>query len=181
MHLRKYGLVPLCAAIVLAALTGPNLPSGAATRTVTASIKFVNPGVVSKGSDIHFPPLPEANSAADATLFMDSYGMTWAQQGDVLQGRQGTVGAVTVADSGDQLINFLTSNMDLNPGLEPLRVFCSTHAAEGESCKRLMAPNAGKKARTVYIAMNILVDENGKPAGAAAGNPSSIDIAVVYQ
>jgi hypothetical protein len=179
MRLCKYGLVPLYAAIVLAALTGLNLSSGAATRTVTASIKFVTPGVVNKSSNINFPPLPETNSA-DAFLFMDSYGMTWAQQGDVLQGRQGSVGAITIDDNGSQLINFLTSNMDLDPGLEPLRIFCSMHATTNESCRRLMMPDAKRKKKTVYIAMNILVDKHGN-AGNAAGYPSSIDIAIVYQ
>ena len=107
--------------------------------------------------------------------------MTWAQQGDVLQGRQGSAGAVTIDDNGSQLINFLTANMELNPGLEPLRVFCSMHATADESCRRLMMPDAKKKKRTVYIAMNVLVDKNGEFSGARAGNPSSVDIAVVYQ
>ena len=66
MHSRKYGLAPLYVAIVLAALTGLNRPADAVTHAVTATIKFVTPGVVNKSSDIDFPPLPEANSP-DAT------------------------------------------------------------------------------------------------------------------
>lgn len=180
MRLRKPVFVPLCAVIVLAALTGLSGPCRALTRTVTASIRFVDSGVVNKTSDITFPPLPESHGAA--TLFMDSYGMTWAQQGDILQGRQGQAGVITIDDSGGQLVNFLTSNMDLNPGIEPLKVFCSMHADEGGSCKRLMMPDTGKKKKTIYIAMNVLIDALNKAAGTRPGKaPSSFDIAVVYQ
>lgn len=182
MRLRKHGLVPLCATIVLAALAGLSQPSGAATQVVTATIRFVNPGVVNKTSDITFPPLPQTADRAAATLFMDSYGMTWAQQGDVLQGRQGQAGVITIEDSGSQLINFLTTDMNLNAGLEPLKIFCSMHADADGTCKRLIMPDEGGKKKTVYIAMNVLVDENGKPdENAGAGGPSSFDIAVVYQ
>jgi hypothetical protein len=179
MSFRMLGFAPLFAAIVLAAVTGLNRPCEAATQTVTASIKFVTPGVVNKSADISFPPLP---SAADivATVFMDAHGMTWVQQGDIMQGRQGQTGVITIDDSGSQLINFITGNLSLNPGLEPLRVICSMHTNLGDDCKNLLAPSSPGKKKTVYIAMNILVDELGK-SGGAAGGPSSIDIAVVYQ
>src|SRR6266851_370631 len=116
---RKHGLVLFCAAAAsLAALTGLSQPSGAVTQAVTASITYVNPGVVDKTSDIDFPPL--LPDQASALVFMDAYGNTWVQQGDVLQGGQGRPGTITVADSANQLINFLTGNMQFNPGLEPL-------------------------------------------------------------
>ena len=137
--------------------------------TVTATIKFVTPGVVNKTPISISRLLPEANSP-DATVFMDSYGMTWAAAGRCPAGPAGQRRAPSPSTTtASQLINFLTANMELNPGLEPLRVFCSMHATADESCRRLMMPDAKKKKRTVYIAMNVLVDKNGELERRAGG------------
>jgi hypothetical protein len=180
---RSLGFVLFCAAAAsLAALTGLSHSSGAATQTVTASITFVNPGVVGK-TNISFPPqLP--NSAA-ATVFMDSYGVTWAQYGDLLQGGQGLPGVITVADSGNQLINFLTGNPQFSAGLEPLGIICSMHATEINSCSRMLDPASGK-VNTVFIAMNVMMNDRGRRRAkdgsfTVADASSSIDVTVVYQ
>jgi hypothetical protein len=178
---RSLGFVLFCAAIAsLAALTGLSQSSGAATQTVTASITYVNPGVVGK-TNISFPPPP--NEAA-ANVFMDSYGNTWAQYGDMLQGGLGLPGVVTVADPGDQLINFLTGNPQFAAGLEPLKIICSMHTATLNSCSRMLDPASGK-VNTVFIAMNVMDDRSRRRAKdgsfTVADASSSIDVTVVYQ
>lgn len=179
---RSHGFVLFCAAAAsLAALTGLSQSSGAATQTVTASITYVNPGVVGK-TNMSFPPRL-ADSAA--TVFMDSYGNTWSQYGDLLQGAQGLPGVITVADPGDQLINFLTGNPQFSAGLEPLKIICSMHVTTLSSCSRLLDPASGK-VNTVYIAMNVLMDDRGRRRAndgsfTVADASSSIDVTVVYQ
>lgn len=180
---RKHSLVLLSAvAVSLAVLTGLSQPSGAVTQTVTASIHYVTPGVIGN-TNISFPPL--LTDEAAATVFMDSYGNTWSQQGDILQGGIGQPGSITVSDSGNQFINFLTGNLQFNPGLAPLKVICSMHTTFDNNCGNLLAPSSGK-GNTVYIAMNVLVDDNGKHKAkdgsfTVADASSSIDVTVVYQ
>ena len=190
MRLRKKGLVLSCAvAAVLAVFAGLSQPSGAATQTVTASIGFVTPGVVNKTSDISFPPLLPNTGDASTMVFMDTYGKTWAQQGDVLRGGQGRAGVITVEDSRSQLINLLTGNMQLNQGLASSNVICSMHTTFDDNCKHMLAPAMGDKAdkKTVYLGMNVLVKDSRNDRKAAddsftvADASSSIDVTVVYQ
>jgi hypothetical protein len=177
-------MVVLGAAALLIGLSGAVHRTDAATQAVTATIKFVTPGGV---NGHHGVTLPTPGVLGDATVFMDSYGFTWVQTGDLLSGSQGQLGAVTILSSGAQFMNFLTGNLRFNPGLQPLQVICSGPNDLDGKCDTLLAPSNSRK-DTVYIAMNVLV--NGKPS--AGKNPdgsyqladagkSSIDVTVVYQ
>ncbi|HTK85046.1 MAG TPA: hypothetical protein VL625_08170 [Patescibacteria group bacterium] len=186
MNLRKHGMVVFGAAALILGLSGAAHRTDAASQVVTATIKFVSPGGVNGHNGI---TLPTPGLLANSTVFMDSYGFTWVQNGDLLTGSQGQLGAVSIMDSGAQLINFLTGNLRFNPGLEPLRVMCSGPNDLDGKCDALMTPSGKKNGiSTVYIAMNVLV--NGKPS--AGRNPdgsfqtadagkSSVDVTVVYQ
>jgi hypothetical protein len=186
MNLRKHAMAVFGAAALLLGFSGAAHRTDAASTVVTATIKFVSPGGV---NGHHGIDLPSPGLLTDSTVFMDSYGFTWTQSGDLLTGRQGQLGAVTIMDSGAQFINFLTGNLRFNPGLEPLAMICSGPNDLDGKCDALMAPSGKKNGtNTVYIAMNVLV--NGKPS--AGKNPdgsyqtadagrSSIDVTVVYQ
>jgi len=182
MRRLKHGLVLMFVAVLLIGPGSFVQPSRARTATVTATIKFSDSAVVNKSSSIGFAPLPTAPGFA--FLFMDSYGNTWAQKGDELEGAQGQPGAITIANSSDQFMNFLTGNLQSNMDIEALKVVCSMHTSLDRSCSQLLAPGNGKD-KTIYLGMNMMVKDHGdkNPDGSMllADASPSIDITVVYQ
>jgi hypothetical protein len=185
MNLRKHAMLVFGAAALLLGLSGAAHRTDAATQVVTATIKFVSPGGVNGHGDTD---LPTPGLLGNSTVFMDSYGFTWVQTGDLLSGSQGQRGMFTVIDSGAQLINFLTGNLQFNPGLQPLGLICSGPNDLDGKCDALLAPGKTGSHSIVYIAMNVLV--NGKPSmgknpdgsyQVADAGKSSLDVTVVYQ
>jgi hypothetical protein len=179
MHLKKTGLVLLsAAAMALAVLAGLGRPAGAVTQTFTATVRYANAAIVKKTSNIGLTPLP---SVGLIFLFFDSYGNTWAQNNDA----QDQARAITVANSSEQFINFLTSDMQSGTGLEAMQIVCLMHTSLDSKCSQLLAPGSGKN-NTIYIGMNMLVkdhnrDKTGDGTMILADASPSIDITVVYQ
>ena len=178
MRALKHGVVLLCAAtLAFGVLMGLSQPSGAATQTFRATVRYANAAIVKKIPSIGLTPLP---SVGLAFLFFDSYGNTWAQNDDA-QGQP----MVTIANSSEQFINFLTSDLQSSKGLEAMKVVCLMHTSLDSKCSQLLAPGNGK-AKTVYIGLNMLMkdhnrDKNGDGATLLADASPSIDITVVYQ
>lgn len=166
MRLQKNGLILLCAAaMALAVLAGLGRPAGAVTQTFTAKISYVSAAIVNKSANAGFAPL---NSLG--FLFFDSYGNTWAR-------------AITIANSRDQFINFLTSDMQSGSGLEAMQIDCLMHTSLDSTCSQLLAPGSGKN-NTIYIGTNMQdhnKDKTGDGAMILADASSSIDFTVVYQ
>lgn len=185
MNLRKHAMLVFGAALLLG-LSGGAHRTDAATQVVTSTIKFVSPGGVGGHNGID---LPTSGPLDNATVFMDPFGYTWVQNGDMLTGSQGQRGMVTIIDSGSQLINFLTGNLQFNPGLQPLGVICSGPNDLDGKCDALLG-TSGKPGShsTVYIAMNVLVNGKSSAKKTADGSfevadagKSSLDVTVVYQ
>lgn len=185
MNLRKHGIVVFGVAALLLGLSGAAHRTDAATQMVVTTVKFVSPGGVGGHNGID---LPTPGPLDNATVFMDPLGYTWVQTGDMLTGSQGQRGMVTIIDSGSQLINFLTGNLNFNPGLQPLGVICSGTNDLSGKCNALLSPGKTGGHSTVYIAMNVLVDGQSKADQNADGSfkvadagKSSLDVTVVYQ
>jgi hypothetical protein len=174
MRPRKNGRILLCAAALLACR---GQPADAVTRTFTAKVRYATTAVVGKSPEPAPAPSPALPVPPDPAIFMDSYGFTWAEYGGIRQ-----AGAVTIAGSRSQFMNFLADNLQPDNALEMLKIICSMNAAPGESCSRLLAPDG--KSKTIYLGMNVLVKNHaGRANGAAATADAapSFDITVVYQ
>lgn len=150
--------------------------SSAETIRVNSFISFMDPVSVSNWSDVRFGGgYLEPNDR----IVMDTSGKIKIIGTGVMDDANGLPGSITIEDTSNQGINFLSGNYRYGSGVGALQAICAlnSHPGEEKDCARISPiPGAGKK--ILNIGMGVTVTDIPVSSQSA---PSSFDFFVVYQ